>query len=325
MLDTIKKGLVLALGLLAIGVLGFNSAGIEPTLRFALGRVRARTGTQVEFTSATGNLLTGHLAVTGVSITRQVEGRNGFSLKVAHLDGDLSILRLFDPEWQLDRLQLLGVTGEFSVVPRKEAGGTTGGGGDALEGGKVFAAREVLIRDANLGFVNYRDDARGVKLTVTIDEMRIDEYRSHWSLYDLLFSSTLSGKIDGEPFSFAREAKDGNQTVRWNLAGLPLSKWAHTFAGATAQAMVGQADVTVDSTWPLADPRTIRMIFRVKGREARWLDAEFPAEMLRGQFEGAQSLEDAGLWKVVRQGMAEKAVGTVRDRLSDLKKRLLGS
>lgn len=325
MFDTIKKGLVLLLGLLAIGVLAFNSAGIEPTLRFVLGRIRDRTGTQVAFTSASGNLLTGRLAVNGVHITREVEGRNGFDWKVAHLEADVAILRLFDPEWQLDRLLMLGVEGSFSVMARQQGGTTVQGGGDALDPSNVFVCREVIIRDAHLDFTNYRDDPGGVKLAVEVDEMRTEEYRSHWSLYDLLFSSTLQGKLDGEPFSFTREVKDGRQVVQWNLAGLPMTKWAHAWAGQAARMMVGQADVRIESSWPVADPRTIQMVFHVQGRDARWLDTEFSGEMLRGQFEGAQSLRDAGLWKVVEKGMADKALGGIKDRLSDLKRRLLGS
>lgn len=308
MFASIKKGLVLLFGLLAIGILTFNSYGIDPTLRLVLDRVEKNSGTRVEFKSASGNLLTGSLSVNGVHVTRKVEGRNAFDLDVAHVTADVALLRLFDPEWQLDRLDLMGVKGDFSVFPRQ------GGEGSRLKGGNVFQTRAVYISQADLRFVNYRDDPEGVPLVVEVEKMEIAEYRSRWSLYDLLFHSSLEGKVDGQPFRFQREVKDGKQRVRWELAGLPLAKWGSAWAGAAAKAMVGDVDVVVDSHWPVEDPRTITMDWQVKARNQSWSSATFQGSMLRGNFEGAQSLEDAGLWEVVKEGMAQKVVGQAVDK-----------
>jgi hypothetical protein len=318
MFQTIKKGLALLLGLIAITVLVFNSYGIEPTLKLILDRLESRSGTQVKFTSASGNLLTGSLSLNGLRITRKVEGRNSFDLEVAHLTADMAWLRLFDPEWQLDHVDLLGVKGDFAVYPRQ------GGEGSRLAGGNVFQARRVFISQADLRFTNFRDDPQGVPLKVGISRMEIDEYRSRWSLYDLLFHSTLEGKIDGEPFGFTRDVKEGKQEVHWKLAGLPMAKWGSAWAGGAAKAMVGRVDVTVDSAWPVEDPRTIHMSWKVEARDKGWTSSQFQGTMQRGQFEGAQSLADAGLWKVVGEGMADKAVSKIQSKLGEFRDRFFG-
>lgn len=322
MFQTIKKGLVLLLGLLAIAVLTFNSYGIDPTLRLILQRVEARSGTHIEFQSASGNLLTGSLSVNGVHISRKVEGRNAFDLDVAHVTADVALLRIFDPEWQLDRVDLLGVKGDFSVYPRK------GGEGSKLQGGNVFQARTVFLSQADLRFVNFRDDPQGVPLVVEVTRAQIDEYRSRWSLYDLLFHTELEGTVDGEPFRFTRMQKDGKQWIQWKLASLPLAKWSSSWGGAAANT-VGKVDVQVDSSWPLEDPRTITQDWKLTATEQSWSSADFQGTLERGRFEGAQSLQDAGLWEVVAQGMAQKAVNKavdkVKSKLDELRGRIFGT
>lgn len=315
MFSTIQRGLTLFLGLLAILVLGFNSYGVEPTLRHFLARLAARTGTHVEFLSADGNLLTGSCKVNGVQISREVAGRNRFHLDIPHVHADLAMLRLADPQWQFDALHLLGPKGDFEVVDR------AAGAGAAVEGGRVFEAREVLIQDADLLFLNSLDDPGGSPKRVEVAEWRVDGYRSDWSLYDLLYRATAAGKIEGEPFTVTRSAADGHRLVTWKLAGLPTDTWAGGWA-AGAAAVAGVADVTVVNRWPEGAPREIAQAWTVAFRGGRELT--FAGEMKRGDFEGAQSLDDAGLGEVVRRGLGAGAAGAVRDRVRSLGRRLFG-
>lgn len=315
MFSTIKRGLVLLFGLLAILVLAFNSFGVEPTLRMILGRIQERTGTQVRFASASGNLITGRLSLNAVTLKREVEGRNAFQLDIASLTADLAMLRLADPTWQMDRLDLLGVKGDFQVVERK-------GGGGGISGGRVFEAREVLVSDAELTFVNRKDVPEGVTTTVEIEKLQVDEYRSHWSLYDLLYRSTLTGKVDGQPFTFTRALADGKQSVTWHLTSIPLGKWSRGWAGGGALALAGLAEVHAVHSWPAEEPYTIQQHWRIAAASGRTF--EFDAQMKRGAFEGAQSLSDTGLGEVLAKGIGDKVVGGLSDRFQDLKNRILG-
>lgn len=315
MFATIKRGLVLLFGLLAIFVLAFNSFGVEPTLRMVLGRIQDRTGTQVRFASASGNLITGSLAVNGVTLERKVEGRNAFALEVSHLTADVSVLRLADPAWQLDRLHMLGVKGDFEVVERKEGGG-------AIAGGRVFEAREVLVSNAELTFVNRRDVPEGVTTSVEVEKLEVAEYRSDWSLYDLLFRSTLAGKVDGQPFTFTRQQAEGKQLVTWHMQSLQLAKWSRGWATQGAFALAGAAEVTAVHSWPLENPYTIQQHWKIQSAQGK--SFEFDAEMKRGSFEGAQSLRDTGLGEVLAKGIGNQVVGGLRDRFQDLKSRILG-
>ena len=315
MFSTIKRGLVLLFGLLAIFVLAFNSFGVEPTLRMVLGRIQERTGTQVRFASASGNLLTGSLAVNGVSMKREVEGRNAFSLDVSHLTADVAILRLADPVWQMDRLHLLGVKGDFQVVERKEGGG-------GISGGRVFEAREVLVSNAELTFVNRKDVPEGVTTQVEVEELKVEEYRSDWSLYDLLYRSTLAGKVDGQPFTFTREQADGTQKVTWHMEKLQLGKWSRGWASGVALAVAGAGEVKAVHSWPIENPYTIQQHWIVTTERGR--SFEFDAEMKRGAFEGAQSIGDTGLGKVLGEGIGKSVAGGLRNRFQDMKNRILG-
>lgn len=315
MFSTIKRGLVLLFGLLAICVLVFNSFGIEPALRAILGNIQQRTGTQVSFASASGNLLTGRLSVNGVTLKREAEGRNAFQLEVASLTADLAILRLADPVWQLDRLDLLGVKGDFKIVERKEGAG-------AIAGGRVYEARRVLVQNAELTFVNYKDVPEGISTQVQIEKLNVDEYRSDWSLYDLLYRSELSGTVDEHPFTFSREVAEGTQKVTWHLTRLDLAKWSRGWALRGALAVAGPAEVLAVHSWPVEQPYEIQQHWKIASTSGKTF--EFDAAMKRGAFEGAQSLSDTGLGEVLAKGIGSKVVGGLRNRFEDMKARILG-
>jgi hypothetical protein len=253
--------------------------------------------------------------VNGVTLKREVEGRNAFQLEIASLTADLAVLRLADPVWQMDRLDLLGVKGEFQIVERKEGGG-------AIAGGRVFETREVLVQNAELAFMNRRDVPEGITTQVEIEKLQVDEYRSDWSLYDLLYRSTLTGKVDGEPFTFTPALADGKQTVTWKLDRIDLSKWSRGWALRGALALAGPAQVTAVHSWPVEQPYTIQQHWKIAAESGRTF--EFDAEMKRGAFEGAQSLSDTGLGEVLAKGIGKTVAGGLRDRFQGLKNRILG-
>lgn len=327
MLQAIKIGLVLFLGLVALAVLGFNSFLVEPCLRFALGRVEARTGTAIGFEKATGNLVTGELAVTGVRLERKAEGRNQFELKVGNLSADVAMLRFFDPEWCFDSVHLTGLKGRFTVVARDKAATPL------PEGRKVFNAERITVASAEIEHVNLRDG--GEPITVVLDSGRVDGYRSDWSLYDLLFRSTLEGKIDGQPFRIEGTDEGGKRKTLWDLRGLPVGKWKGAVSGPLGALRSGRIDCQVVSRWPLGDPRTIDQEWRLVVQDGTadpaagggglsavatraavgWLlsksrnvPLEFPVQLTRDRFDGAESLADAGLLDAVSKAAGQKLV-----------------
>ncbi len=320
MFSTIGRGLGLLMGLLAIFVLAFNTYGIEPALRQVLSQATQQTGAQVEFATASGNLLTGSVSLNEVQIKKEVEGQTAILLDVGHLTADLSLLRFFDPVWQFDHLHLSGVKGDFRVVSRQKDR-------TPPPGKSLFASRKLVLKKGDIRFENVVQDSQGDSTRVEIEELVTTEYESKWSLYDLLFHSQVHGKVDGDDFVISSKTENGTQQVLWDLKSLPVSKWGKGL-GAMALNLAGSADVEVYNSWPLQDPRKISQKWKIAVRGG--LTMSFESEMARGDFEGAQSLRDAGIGEVVMKGVRSSAlegVGStalkgVKSGLEDVKSRI---
>lgn len=374
----IRNGVLALAGLLALAVLVVNSFLIGPSLNVALSGIQERSGTEGRFDQADGNVLTGALRVNGLELKREVENRNAFQLRVGHATANLSVLRLNEPEWHLDSLHLAGVTGAFTVVSRpREAR-------PVLAGGNVFLASQVTIDKADLDFqIQDRHGQRQMKLEV--DQLKVTDYRSRWSLFDILFRSRGGGKVEGQGWSLMRlaegealpgagaaegegsegEATDSEATdsqaaegapaspdtvrIVWQLDGVPAGLVSPSLQGPLSWITHGAMTATVVSSWPKNDPRTIHqvwdlrydglgarapadvsaaeraanaMMLRFLAGNARDLHLQFECDLPRDRFDGAESLDDAGLWPVVSEAagkaLGEQAMGSATRGLGSL-------
>ena len=71
-----------------------NFVFFEPIARFALARIGQRTGTELEFRSASGNLFAGTFAFEDLTARRVSEKRSSFDLKAHRLRADLDLATL---------------------------------------------------------------------------------------------------------------------------------------------------------------------------------------------------------------------------------------
>lgn len=316
MFETAKKGLGAFLGLVAIFVLLFNSFAVEPALKMALSRIQSHSGTEVRFQSASGNLLSGWISLSGVQITREVEGRNAFDLTIGNLTADLALLRIFEPQWRFDTLQMTGVHGRFVTVDRapKEGG--------ELKGGNLFSIGSVSILQADLEHVNLRD-GQEVPTRAEVESLTIQEYRSRWSLYDLLFRSQMKGRLDGRDFELKAWEEEGMHHSHWDLNGLPTPKWGMGWAPPFFTMAGGVVDAKVECTWPLEDPRKIHQAWTMQAKGLHFQETNFEFDLERGGFEGAQSLKDAGFFEALREALIEEVGKVVKGAVGEVGRKVL--
>ncbi len=322
MFQTIHKGLIAFLGLAAVTVLAANSYLLQPLAELAFGRVQKRSGTQIKADAITGNLATGRLALDGMSLARKVEGRNAFELKIGHAVADLSLLRIFEPEWRFDEIHLTGVGGRFEVFEKASAERPP------QVGRGIFSVGSAFMRQCTLDIVNHPPSGEARTVRVLVDELRLEEYRSHWSLYDLLFRSKGTGKIQDAPFEVGFEEVEGEHRSTWKVTGLNAESFASRLRGPLGAMRGGKVDLSVVSRWPLGDARKITMTWKLvlqgatPGRDdgsggsgvlRTWLAnrgkdlrLEFDCAVPRDRFDGAESLRDADLWGIVSDAAAEK-------------------
>lgn len=244
-----KVLLVMAgLGLIAaMVVVVLDTFFFQPTLRFALDKVAARTGYHVNYTSAEGSLIGGRLSLSGVEVLREADTGLNIDASVERLEFELSVVSLISPTVEMERLLVQGVQGDLFL----HSPGSSGRDPNPPPRRKFVVAR-AEIRDvaANVhtGATSY---------SVEIDEGVVEPFRSRLALFDLLFRSNMNARFDGATLLVKTEqiAERGRRT-EWVIEDMPID-----LAGRIVRQPPltwlndGQLSARVFDEWELGDTR----------------------------------------------------------------------
>jgi hypothetical protein len=313
--------------LLLAGVFVVNTLFLAPSLRWMLARVEERTGYAVAFETAKGNLFSGRLALSGVSVSRP-PGR-GLALDVAAetVAFDVRMISLLGSEVALESLELAGVTGRLEPPSRSDGAAAPGA---APRPRRAFAVARAALADID---VEVAGPGRP-PLQLEISKATAEPFRSRSALFDLFFRSTLDARLDGTPLRVetAVISEKGRRTL-WAFEEVPVA----TLASLTARAPIswlsgGAVSANVTDEWDLANAeRRIDMDWRLvfDGVEAappagagaaetllaRGLgaalartggsaDYAFTLSLDRERLEAAGSDDLGALWEALRDGVA---------------------
>jgi hypothetical protein len=148
--------------------------------------------------------------------------------------------------------------------------------------------------------------------------LEVDDYRSRWALFDVLFRSHTRGTVYGRPFEItSRSAAEANEAV-FTVTDLPLSLLGRRISAPLGGRVDGLVDANIQTRWQpsdestelkmhcslLAHDFTMRMpnnpIARAAGpamasRVPRNVPLEFDLVMSKQSLEGQTSLIDTGI------------------------------
>lgn len=301
----------------------------EPIAQWAVASMETRTGIRTTFASASGNLFTGKIDLRGVTMKRPAGKKSGFDIAARRVAIDLDIPGILASPSMVDSVHISGVEGRVGHRPRARGNRRTGTG-RAVE--KLRARKSFVVRDLRLDDIRLSLDRPSAPATrVVINRLASRPMRSRFALIDVLFSSNATGSVAGRPFTIATRTVDGGRETKWNMDGLPVDVAARFFTAPPIGWLTeGTMDVRVTDRWRLAEAAEIDMDWRfvlrngraaipetvsapiraaarpavnyINSREAP-LDINFTLTMREAQFEGAASLDAAGLWRAAVEGV----------------------
>ncbi len=242
-------GIAVVAGVVAGAVLVVNFFFFQPTLRFALGKIGERTGYDVAFEAARGNLLTGTLAMDGVRVTRDTGEGLAMDVTVDAFAVDAQMTSLLSPIVTISSLEVSGVGGSIAPGPKVEGDTARTSDGEAEK-------RDFVVADARLSGIDLEIAPPGKRPHhVELITASAAPFRSRSALFDLFFRSNLQARIDGIPLVVQTEviAEPGRRTL-WAFEDVPVA----TLAALTDRAPIswlqeGRVTARVEDEWRLDD------------------------------------------------------------------------
>jgi hypothetical protein len=323
-------GFALSLG----GLLLVNFVFFEPTARWVLAQVAKRTHTELDFKAVSGNIFSGTIIFEDLHARRSSETRSSFDLTARRLHADIDPWTLVFRPILFQSLAVETVSGTLrQPEKRKPAGGKTVSSDDEkIKARRTFHVQDLTLKDVNI-MLSKGDNAL---VAVSLTSVSSAPFRSNYALFDTLFRSNLTGKIDGRDISISTQQSDGGRLTQWRMPDLQ----AATVSRFVTRPPVGwlrdgTLNVSVDDRWRLGIGADIDMDWNVQmqnvraeaGEEAGLMektfalpvtgyinskngnvDLRFKLVINENKFENMSSLDASFLWDVFLQSMT-KAIG----------------
>ena len=263
----------------------------EPTARVVLDQVKTRTGIDVTFASAKGNIFTGTVTLQGVKCKRENHETSRFDIQAKEIDLDMDMIALLSWRTVMEDLKITGLTGTFQRI------GTV----KHLKPRKAFEIENFILEDCDLVFSDSTRGKNAISIPVKIKKLQSTPFRSYWSIYDILFNSTGSGTL-GEQSDFTiykKESPEGKETW-WTFNDLPLETLAAYVGGPFNLISEGGVFLEMQNQRVSGEKPAMLMNFHLAVREVK---ARVP-----------ESYPESGM----RRNMAERLVTFINEHSQDM-------
>ncbi len=296
----------------------------ESTVRGIFGRVRANTGIETSFATASGNLFTGRLEMTDVTVRRAGSGTSDFDFRADRVEADLDVWSLRDDPIRIESLRIVRLHGTYTRVKETKR----------LEARRSFRIDRFVLEDARVSVVD-RSREPGMRIAVGAERWESRPLRSRRAVFDVFFRSNAQGLVDGTPFTIrTAEVPEGRETA-WRVTRLPAEKLGSLFGDPFTWLTAGTVDLEVRDRWRAGEAAEIHLDWRLDfdgakvvvppgtegllratgtavasyvDRRKGTFDIRFRLDLDADRFESAASLDGVGLWRAAGEGILEELV-----------------
>lgn len=240
-----------------VPVIVTNLFFFEPAARWATDRVASQTGMTIKYAEIEGDLFTGRLAITGLSVRKPAGTGAEIDLSVQTAQIDVNLLTVLAGEGHVEELIIEGVTGRVAAsAPATSADAS----GHTNKQRRAFAVSNLRIADVAIDVAPI--DRPSVQLKIM--DASSQHFRSRYAAFDFFFRSNLDARIDGVPLSVKTEAvSDQSLRTTWRLDKAPVGPIGDLINRAPATWFQdGTLSIEVDDFWDLED-LTVDMDWRL--------------------------------------------------------------
>ncbi|QDT35745.1 hypothetical protein [Stratiformator vulcanicus] len=255
-----------------------GTVAFEPTTRWLIRGVADRSGIEIDFTQATGSLLSGRIDLGDVTLRRESHPRDNFDIEIDRLLVDLDIWTVLSSTVEFETVRFEGLSGTYTQSP--EAPPAPGrlqqpmGSAFSIEQPE-FRARNVHIEDARL---DLRISRRGstYRGELAVEEFNIEELSARTWLIDILIRSRGSGAIADSTFDIDTIETAQGRRSRWDFRRLPVALLASQYGGPFVAFRDGRADILVVDEWELGERPRVDSHWKIVFEN---IEVELPAEI----------------------------------------------
>jgi hypothetical protein len=291
-----------------IAIPAMNYLLFEHCLRVALRGIERSHGIAVTYQSAEGNWLKGRAKLGGARAVRRGHAISDFDLTIDGLDVDCDARRIISGEFAIESVVARSVRGRFTKNGRR----------DPSQPRQHYTIDRLTIGDMQLDYVDRSRPPRVLRVPLQVMSLEVNDYRSRWALFDVLFRSHTRGTVHGRPFEItSRTATDAHE-AEFKVTDLPLSLLGRRISAPLGGRVDGLVDANIQTSWQPSDESTelkmrcrlvahnfsVQMpnnpIARAAGpamatRVPRNVPLEFDLAMNKQVFDGQTSLLDSGI------------------------------
>ncbi len=293
-----------------IAIPAMNYLLFEHCLRLALRGVEQSHGIVVAYQSAEGNWLTGHAGLSAARVQRQGHVISDFDLSIGRLNLDWDVRKFISRQLAFESVVVSGVRGRYTKTGTRNS--------SSQPPRRNYTIDRLTINDAKFDFVDRSRPQRVMNVPLEVSSLDVDDYRSRWPLFDVMFRSNTRGTVYGRPFEITnRTAGEAHESV-FKVTDLPLSLLGQRISAPLGGRVDGLVDADIRTHWQPQDESTdLKMhcqllahnftmympnnpIARAAGpamasRAPRNVPLEFDLVMNKQSFDGQTSLLSTGI------------------------------
>lgn len=318
------RRVALAFGVLLVLTLGtifvLNAFFFQPTLRWALNKVDQSTGIAITFDGAEGNFWTGRVEISGAQFKRQGNPVSDFDIAIEKLSIDLAMSDALRGKARFEKLSFQGVSGEYIRFKPAEKTGKK----------RRYSIDSLSVNDVKIDFTDHTFKNQPFQTTLEVERFAAKPYRSNWAVFDILFHSNATGKIDGSPFTLVSKEVNGEKRTEWKATDLRVEHLGQQLGGPFRWLREGLFDIEVIDRWKtdgntdieshcsfvlrdlkVQTPQNASLttktiaapVVAFLNKHGKRLPLEFDIKLDEKQFEAKYSAEAAGLTKAIVDGI----------------------
>lgn len=246
-------------------VLVANFFFFEASLRWGIDRISS-SDIELNFEAVTGNLITGSIALEGITARNQTGTESDFDFQAGLIQVEWRALELLGRERRIREIRVEEVRGTLdrhSVANASEGSESTSASTKTIQKSKPLRIDSLQIRSIKLTYTDHMAEVP-TPLEIEVDHLTSEPLRSNLAILDVFFRSNASGSIAGVEFLIETAELGEGRVARWKTSEIPLTTLGSLMGQPFRWFTSGTATIDVEDQWELGERNRIDMDWNLR-------------------------------------------------------------
>lgn len=328
--------------IIIVFLLAVNTLLFEPTAQFVISKIEGKTGIEISYASARGDVFSGEVEFSGLHVQRQGHEKLDFDITAQKIGLNINVFSLLSTPITIDELTIDGVSGDLIDKRIQKEPSETKTPNEKLKAKKSFIIRDLEINDVTLD-VRKNDNE---PLVLAIEKIHSAPFRSQYAVFDTFFRSNIEARLNNHKVTISTEEVRDGRSTKWHLDNFPVNL-IKTYVNKAPFSWFesGNIDVLVEDKWQYGTNAEIEMDWSLQLKDVLVkapedasvfskaaafpivsyinkrgdVDLNFALLMNEKQFESTASLDAAGLWDAAVNALSQKIATVTGEKKEEIK------